>query len=129
MVDIMFDLPSKKDVTKCIITKDTVLKKDIPIYIEDRKQHKEFDMKHFYSLFFSLLLLNASFAQNKLFINMDIAQTDHLKAYGITYHALEKGYKADWLLNFRGGSFMIDFSDDIALECRIAVLLLGTHPR
>jgi len=37
MVDIMFDLPSKKDVTKCIITKDTVLKKDIPIYIEDRK--------------------------------------------------------------------------------------------
>ncbi len=77
-------------------------------------------MKHFYSLIFSLLLLNASFAQNKLFINMDIAQTDHLKAYGITYHALEKGYKADWLLNFRGGSFMIDFSDDIALECRIA---------
>ncbi len=50
---------------------------------------------------------------------MDLTQTDHLKAYGITYRALEKGYKADWLLNFRGGSFLIDYSDEIAAECLI----------
>lgn len=59
------------------------------------------------------------FPQGKIFIPMDLSQTDHLKAYGITYHALEKGYKADWLLNYRGGSFMIDYSDEIATECLV----------
>jgi hypothetical protein len=50
---------------------------------------------------------------------MDLNQTDHLKAYGITYRALTKGYKADWLLNYRGGSFLIDYSEELAAECRI----------
>ena len=50
---------------------------------------------------------------------MDLKQTDHLKAYGITYHALANGMKADWLLNYRGGAFMIDYSDKIAVECRV----------
>ncbi len=50
---------------------------------------------------------------------MDLNQTDHLKAYGITYRALTKGYKADWLLNYRNGSFLIDYSEDIAAECRL----------
>ena len=40
---------------------------------------------------------------------MDAAQTDHLRAYGVTYWALEipRRYKAEWLLNYRGGSFLI----------------------
>ncbi|AFH48025.1 Hypothetical protein IALB_0313 [Ignavibacterium album JCM 16511] len=59
------------------------------------------------------------FPQGKIFIPMDLQQTDHLKAYGITYHALEKGYKADWLLNYRGGSFLIDYSNEIATECLV----------
>ena len=50
---------------------------------------------------------------------MDLEQTDHLKAYGITFHALQKEVKADWLLNFRGGSFLIDYSNEIAIECRL----------
>ena len=50
---------------------------------------------------------------------MDLKQTDHLKAYGVTFHALTKGAKADWLLNYRGGSFMIDYSDNVAVECRV----------
>jgi len=50
---------------------------------------------------------------------MDLKQTDHLKAYGITYHALANGIKADWLLNYRGGSFMFDYSDKVAVECRV----------
>lgn len=50
---------------------------------------------------------------------MDLEQTDHLKAYGITFHALQKEVKADWLLNFRGGSFLIDYSNEIANECRL----------
>jgi hypothetical protein len=50
---------------------------------------------------------------------MDLSQTDHLKAYGITYWQLDKGSTAEWLLNYRGGSFMMDYSDNLATECRI----------
>jgi hypothetical protein len=70
-------------------------------------------------LLFSVFLPSVAFPQSKLLIYMDLSQTDHLKAYGITYRALTKGYKADWLLNYRGGSFMIDYSDDLAAECRL----------
>ncbi|MCE1189217.1 MAG: asparagine synthetase B [Ignavibacteria bacterium] len=62
---------------------------------------------------------NVLHAQGKLLIYMDMQQTDHLKAYGITFHSLELGLKADWLLNYRGGSFLIDYSEKIAGECRI----------
>jgi len=50
---------------------------------------------------------------------MDLKQTDHLKAYGITFNALREGIKADWLLNYRGGSFMLDYSPELAMKCRI----------
>ncbi len=50
---------------------------------------------------------------------MDMNQTNHLKAYGITFNALNKGIKADWLLNYRGGSFLLDYNDRIAAECRL----------
>lgn len=66
-----------------------------------------------------LIISGFLFPQEKIFIPMDFSQTDHLKAYGITFHALQKGYKADWLLNYRGGSFLIDFSNDIATECLV----------
>lgn len=65
------------------------------------------------------LISELLFSQGKIFIPMDLSQTDHLKAYGITFHALQKGYKADWLLNYRGGSFFIDFSNEIATECLV----------
>ncbi|MBL7975836.1 MAG: asparagine synthetase B, partial [Candidatus Kapabacteria bacterium] len=56
----------------------------------------------------------------KLLIPMDArSQTDHLKAYGIAYWTLSKNLTVDWLLNYRGGSFMINYSDDIAAECRV----------
>lgn len=57
--------------------------------------------------------------QQKVLIYMDLEQTDHLKAYGIAYWALTKGIDVDWLLNYRGGSFMIDGLDIVASECRI----------
>lgn len=59
------------------------------------------------------------FGQSKIFIPMDLTQTDHLKAYGITFNALNKGLKADWLLNYKGGSFLIDFSEKVVMDCRI----------
>jgi len=67
---------------------------------------------------FFIFLITAT-AQDKILIYMDLEQTDHLKAYGITFHALTEGLIADWLLNYRGGSFLIDYSNKIAAECRI----------
>jgi hypothetical protein len=66
-----------------------------------------------------LFALAAGFSQPKLLIYMDLQQTDHLKAYGVAYWALTKNIDVDWLLNYRGGSFMIDGLDIVTAECRI----------
>jgi hypothetical protein len=70
-------------------------------------------------ILFTCLLSSLVFAQSKILIFMDHNQTDHLKAYGITFNALVSGIKADWLLNYRGGSFLLDYNDKIAAECRL----------
>lgn len=49
-----------------------------------------------------------------LLVPMDDKQTDHLKAYGVTYRVLQRGGSAEWLLNYRGGSFLL--GDDAALR-------------
>ncbi len=64
-------------------------------------------------------LLPAAVPAQKILIPMDLAQTDHLKAYGIAYWALTKNITVDWLLNYRGGSFMLDGLDLVATECRV----------
>jgi hypothetical protein len=46
---------------------------------------------------------------NTIFIPMDDNQSNHLKAYGIAYWVLDQGINVDWLLNYRGGSFMLDY--------------------
>lgn len=46
-------------------------------------------------------------------------QKEHLKAYGITYWVLEKNQKVKWLLNYRGGSFLMPDSEEIRKECQI----------
>ena len=66
-----------------------------------------------------LALAPAVPAQQKILIYMDLQQTDHLKAYGIAYWALTKGLQVDWLLNYRGGSFMMDDLQVAASECRV----------
>jgi hypothetical protein len=43
----------------------------------------------------------------RLLVPMDDGQTDHLKAYGLTYGAIKAGVQAEWLLNYRGGSFLL----------------------
>ena len=55
----------------------------------------------------------------KILIPMDVSQIDHLKAYGIAYWALQQGHPVEWLLNYRGGSFLIDNHETIACEARI----------
>jgi len=67
-----------------------------------------------------LLLFHSSegFGQ-KLLIPMDLSQKDHLKAYGITFWTLEKEVEVDWLLNYRGGSFMMDIFPSLERELRL----------
>jgi hypothetical protein len=47
------------------------------------------------------------------------SQQEHLKAYGITYWTLEKEQKVKWLLNYRGGSFLLPDTEAIRRECKI----------
>jgi len=54
-----------------------------------------------------------------ILVPMDEAQKDHLKAYGITFWILQKEIDAEWLLNYRGGSFLLPYSSDIEKECLI----------
>ena len=79
-------------------------------------------MKYARSIYLCLLLIAgemSAFSQAKILIPMDLSQTDHLKAYGIAYWALAKGIEIDWLLNYKGGSFMIDASDAVSTECLV----------
>jgi hypothetical protein len=72
------------------------------------------------SLYIYLFLLSLSAKANFLLLPMDeVAQKNHLKAYGITYWALDKQYKASWLLNYRGGSFLLPDVPEIRKECQI----------
>ena len=54
-----------------------------------------------------------------ILIPMDEAQDNHLKAYGIAFWILEKGVEIDWLLNYRGGSYLAPYNEVIENECVI----------
>ena len=75
----------------------------------------------FKKLVYSLFLLCCfSVKANFILLPMDeTSQKNHLKAYGITYWALDKKYKASWLLNYRGGSFLLPDASEIRKECQI----------
>src|SRR5438132_5468051 len=55
-----------------------------------------------------------------LLIPMDDAQGDHLKAYGVTYRVVQAGIKAEWLLNYRGGSFLLPDGPAIRRDAALA---------
>ena len=57
------------------------------------------------------ILINIILTNQKMIIPMDESQSNHLKAYGIAYSYLKNGYKVEWLLNYRGGSFLLDISE------------------
>ena len=66
-----------------------------------------------------LVLAPAALAQSMVLIPMDLTQTDHLKAYGVAYRLLQRGQKVEWLLNFRGGSFMFRPDPQAVKECNL----------
>ncbi|MFV5702561.1 asparagine synthetase B [Flavobacterium sp. XS2P12] len=71
-------------------------------------------------LFILIILLSISVKASFILLPMDeTMQQNHLKAYGITYWCLDKNYKASWLLNYRGGSFLLPDAEEIRKECQI----------
>lgn len=68
-----------------------------------------------------IFLLSGSFVVKAQYvlIPMDQSQTNHLKAYGIIYNQIAEGYSANWLLNYRGGSFLARNQGDIVRNARL----------
>jgi uncharacterized membrane protein YgcG len=73
--------------------------------------------KYLFALGFMLLALVSHSAS--LLLPMDDAQKDHLKSYGIAFWVLKAGGEVDWLLNYRGGSFMTKYDKKVEDECKI----------
>lgn len=72
------------------------------------------------SLYILLIFISFSAKASFILLPMDeTTQQNHLKAYGITYWCLDKNYKASWLLNYRGGSFLLPDALEIRKECQI----------
>jgi hypothetical protein len=74
-------------------------------------------MKYIYIFIF--LVCSVVAHANYILVPMDEAQKNHLKAYGIAYWVLENNIEVSWLLNYRGGSFITGFQQDIEDECKI----------
>ena len=71
-------------------------------------------------LYIFIFLLSITARSSFILLPMDeVTQQNHLKAYGITFWCLDKNYKASWLLNYRGGSFLLPDAAEIRKECQI----------
>ena len=55
-----------------------------------------------------------------LLVPMDDSQTDHLKAYGVTFRTLERGQKAEWFLNYRSGAFLLPGDAATVRDCALS---------
>ncbi|MEO8479281.1 MAG: asparagine synthetase B, partial [Gemmatimonadota bacterium] len=58
-------------------------------------------------------------------VPMDEAQTDHLKAYGLAFRALERGEEGEWLLNYRGGSFLLPATEAVRRDAALSGVVVA----
>ena len=82
------------------------------------------NMRHFKSVkryLLTILLSQTIYLSHAsyILIPMDENQTNHLKAYGIAFLAIQKEINVNWLLNYKGGSFLIKSNNVIENECNI----------
>lgn len=75
-------------------------------------------MKRITTIFILLFCTQIGFSSSIL-IPMDESQKNHLKSYGLAYWVLKQDLSLQWLLNYRGGSFLIPHANTIETECRI----------
>lgn len=76
-------------------------------------------MKRVLLIFTILISFGGNLRANHLLIPMDETQKNHLKAYGIAYWILANNIELQWLLNYRGGSFMVSYAKQLESECNI----------
>lgn len=69
-------------------------------------------------LFIVLLMFTLTVNASSILINMDEDQKNHLKAYGIAYWSIKQNADVSWLLNYKGGSFLIKYAKVIEDECK-----------
>ncbi|RZL28544.1 MAG: asparagine synthetase B [Pedobacter sp.] len=72
-----------------------------------------------YGILFFLILFSLASKASSILIYMDENQKNHLKAYGLAYWSIAKQAEVDWLLNYRGGSFLIKYAKTVEDECKI----------
>ena len=77
-------------------------------------------------IYILLLCLGQNLLADKLLIPMDASQKNHLKAYGIAYWVLSMEQEVEWLLNYKGGSFMMDDYENIEKECLLRGVSFST---
>lgn len=78
-------------------------------------------------IFFLSFFIGQVFGQ-VIYIPMDESQTNHLKAYGIAYYALDQEVEVWWLLNHQGGSFAFGYHDALEKECRARNIVFKVIP-
>ncbi len=71
------------------------------------------------TFFILLLALTAHLRAAYLLVPMDNTQTNHLKAYGVAYYVLQREIEISWLLNYKGGSYLIPYHEAFEQECRL----------
>lgn len=76
------------------------------------------------TVFFILTLIPIIAFSSRTLIPMDYSQSEHLKAYGLVYKSLQNGFEVEWLLNYRGGSFLLPTYEglsEIALNMGVTI--------
>jgi len=86
--------------------------------------------RHMKKWIFLILFTSIGFKgwATSILIAMDEEQQNHLKAYGIAFWALQKGITVDWLLNYRGGSFLMTYQQAIEKELKVRGVSYGVLP-
>ncbi|RZK55275.1 MAG: asparagine synthetase B [Pedobacter sp.] len=72
-----------------------------------------------YSILFLLLFFCLIGKASSILVYMDEDQKNHLKAYGLAYWSIKNQADVNWLLNYRGGSFLIKYAKSVEDECKV----------
>ena len=76
-------------------------------------------MRRFLTILSAMLAAAAPVQAQHLLVPMDASQSNHLKAYGLTFWAIQNSSGAEWLLNYRNGSFLLPDSPEIRREAAL----------
>ncbi|MBN2070737.1 MAG: asparagine synthetase B [Candidatus Krumholzibacteriota bacterium] len=72
----------------------------------------------------AIVIISSTGLRAEILVPMDLAQTNHLKAYGLAWYALSRGVEVKWLLNYRGGAFLVREFAGLSLEAQARGILL-----